>query len=141
MWETSYQARLADWCQLRAQAATAEPVQALLAINNWWAQAPMVNRTITWDNTQVWPDPWNLLVNDGYCDLAKALGIVYTIMLLDIIVYTDLAIICVGQDNLVQVDSGKYILNWAPAELLNIQSVTGTVTRSISSTELQRFLT
>jgi hypothetical protein len=141
MWETSYQARLADWCQLRAQAATAEPAQALLAINDWWARAPMVNRTIAWDNTQVWPDPWNLLINDGYCDLAKALGIVYTIMLLDVTLYTDLTIICVDRDNLVQVDSGKYILNWAPSELLNIQSVTGTVTHSISSTELQRFLT
>lgn len=141
MWETTYQARLAAWHQLRVTAATAEPAQALLIINDWWAQAPIVNRTIVWDDPAVWPDPWNLLVNDGYCDLAKALGIVYTIMLLDANVYTDLTIICVDRDNLVQVDAGKYILNWAPGELLNIQSVPGTVTHSISSTELQRFLT
>ena len=141
MWETSYQARLANWCQLRAHVVTVPFEQALLDINNWWAQAPIVNRTIAWDNVDKWPDPWNLLVNDGYCELAKALGIVYTIILLDGAHYRDLQIICVGQDNLVQVDDGKYILNWAPGELLNIQSVPGTVTHRISSTELKRFLT
>lgn len=141
MWEESYQDRLAAWCQLRQQASVLPTDQALLLINDWWQRAPMVNRSILWTEKKNWPDPWNLLTLSGYCDLAKAMGIVYTILMVEHVDYTDLTIVQTDQDNLVLVDQGKYILNWAPGEMLNIHSTPiNTVRNSIDSSELASFL-
>jgi len=140
MWKHLYQERLADWYNLRQAASAVELPEQLQLINNWWFRAPIVNRVVTWDNTAEWPTPWDLLVNNGYCDLARALGIVYTLLLLDRQLYTDLEIILTGQDNLVQIDSGKYILNWAPGEVLNTNSTPLTVLQRINSKDLASFL-
>ena len=141
MWEEFYQDRLAAWCQLRQQASVLPTDQSLILINNWWFRAPMVNCSINWNSKQDWPGPWNLLTLSGYCELAKALGIVYTIMLIETIDYKNLTIIQTDQDNLVLVDHGKYILNWAPGEMLNIRSTPiNTVKNRIDSSELASFL-
>jgi hypothetical protein len=140
MWKHLYQERLADWYHLRQVASAAKLPEQLQLINDWWFRAPIVNRVVTWDNTAEWPTPWNLLVNNGYCDLARALGIVYTLLLLDRQLYTDLEIISTGQDNLVHIDSGKYILNWAPGEVLNTNSTPLTVLQRINSKDLASFL-
>ena len=139
MWPVTYEARLLDWQRLRLQCNNSELSQQLLLINDWWMQAPIVNRAILWDDPTKWPDPWQLLTNSGYCELARALGIVYTIMLLDKKLYSALNIVNNGQDNLVLVDDGKYILNWAPGEVLNTHSTPLTVQHSINSTDLNSF--
>ena len=139
MWETAYQDRLADWHRLRQDAQTLNQYDQLILINNWWFCAPIVNQTIRWDNYEEWPNPWHLLTNNGYCDLARALGIVYTLMLVDPPQYNILEIIATEKDNLVQVDSGKYILNWAPGEMLNINSTAITVNNRINSISLASF--
>ena len=139
MWPPTYQERLADWVCLRQAAAALEQPEQLMLINDWWFRAPIVNHSILWQNARSWPTPWHLLNNNGYCELARALGIVYTIMLVEN--YTDLKIIQTTQDNLVQVDHGKYILNWAPGEMLNTHSTPiPTVKNMIDSSELESFL-
>ena len=139
MWPPTYQERLADWVRLRQAAAALEQPEQLMLINDWWFRAPIVNHLILWQNARSWPTPWHLLNNNGYCELARALGIVYTIMLVED--YTDLKIIQTTQDNLVQVDHGKYILNWAPGEMLNTHSTPiPTVKNMIDSSELESFL-
>ena len=141
MWKTQYQERLADWVQLRQAAESTEKSQQLMLINDWWFGAPIVNHLINWENPQGWPTPWELLNNNGYCELARALGIVYTIMLVGNTTYTDLKIIQTKEDNLVLVDGGKYILNWAPGEMLNTHSTPiPTVKNAIDSSELESFL-
>ena len=139
MWKTTYQERLADWVRLRQETATLEQSQQLMSINDWWFRAPIVNHLINWENPRSWPTPWELLNNNGYCELARALGIVYTVLLVGN--YTDLKIIQTEKDNLVLVDGGKYILNWAPNEMLNIHSTPAiTVKNTIDSSELESFL-
>ena len=141
MWKTTYQERLADWVRLRQATPSVEQSQQLMLINDWWFKAPIINHLINWENTQSWPTPWELLNNNGYCELARALGIVYTIMLTECLNYTDLKIIQIKEDNLVLVDGGKYILNWAPGEMLNTHSTSiTTVKNKIDSSELQSFL-
>lgn len=138
MWESSYQARLADWVNLRQSACHLPLDKQLALVNEWWFRAPIVNKRVEWGK---WPGPWDLLNNNGYCELARALGIVYTLLLIDDINYTDLKIIQTEKDNLVLVDQGKYILNWAPGEMLNIDSTPlTTVKNSIDSSELKSFL-
>ena len=80
MWKTTYQERLADWVRLRQAAAPLTQSEQLILINDWWFRAPIVNHLIHWENPKAWPTPWVLLNNNGYCELARALGIVYTIM-------------------------------------------------------------
>ena len=139
MWPPTYQERLADWVRLRQAAAALVQPEQLMLINDWWFRAPIVNHLLLWQNARSWPTPWHLLNNNGYCELARALGIVYTIMLVEN--YTDLKIIQTTQDNLVQVDHGKYILNWAPGEMLNTHSTPiPTVKNMIDSSELESFL-
>jgi hypothetical protein len=139
MWPTAYEDRLLDWQRLRQQCNNLDLSQQLLLINDWWMRAPIVNRIILWDDPTKWPDPWQLLTNSGYCELARALGIVYTIMLLDKQLYSTLNIINNGRDNLVLVNDGKYILNWAPGEMLNTHSTPLTVQYNINSTDLNSF--
>ena len=59
-----------------------------MLINDWWFKAPIINHLIYWEDSKSWPTPWHLLNNNGYCELARALGIVYTVMLVEN--YTDL---------------------------------------------------
>ena len=140
MWKTSYEERLADWYQLRQDSEHLSLNDQVQLINNWWWTAPIVNHTVLWDDYPKWPGPWELLTNNGYCELARALGIVYTLMMLEIPQHKNLSIISTGNDNLVLVDGGKYILNWAPGEMLNIDSTPITVKNSIDSSELVSFL-
>jgi hypothetical protein len=141
MWKTTYQERLADWVKLRHAAALLDQPEQLKMINDWWFKAPIVNHLISWENPQSWTTPWELLNNNGYCELARALGIVYTIMIIENRKYTDLKIIQTTEDNLVLVDGGKYILNWAPGEMLNTHSTPIiTVKNTIDSSELRIFL-
>jgi hypothetical protein len=68
----------------------------------------------------MWPDPWQLLSDNVYCDLARALGILYTISLLDRADMADAELVLTEDgDNLVQVAKEKYILNWNPDSVVN----------------------
>ena len=130
-----YEDRLSQWHQLRQDNQTNDLETALLAINDWWQSAPIVNHYLHWDDLTTWPDPWDLLADNHFCNLAKALGIVYTLHMLDRPDITAVEITSNGDsdDNLVQVNQGKYILNWAPGELLNITSKQVSIKRSIDS--------
>ena len=83
MWPATFDARLRAWHDLRNQCESLDVESALTAINSWWFDAPWQPYYLHWDDQPVWPDPWQLLSDNVYCDLAKALGILYTISLLD----------------------------------------------------------
>lgn len=110
--------------------------RCLKAINDWWFRAPIVNHHLHRDDVPNWPDPWQLLDDNLYCDLARALGIVYTLMSIGRHDISDIKIIYTENDNLVQVNQGLYILNWAPGEMLNNLSKEFKVRKTISSQQL-----
>ena len=120
MWPKIFADRLATWANLRNECQTLDLETALDKINIWWSTTPWRPYYLHWDDLATWPDPWQLLSDDVYCDLARALGILYTISLLD---RTDLAdaelILTEAGDNLVQVVQGKYILNWKKDLIVN----------------------
>jgi len=96
----------------------------------------MVNHHLHWDDHDSWPNPWDLLADNIWCDVARGLGIVYTILLCDPQSRTELDMLQTENDNLVSVDNGKYILNWAPRQILNIHSTNITVRRKINGDRL-----
>ena len=120
MWPRTFAERLESWAQLRTQATTADAETALHAINAWWFQTPWRAYHLHWDDQAVWPDPWQLLSDDLYCPLARGLGILYTITMLDRPDLQDAVLIEIDSDNLVLVNKKKYILNWDPEQMLNI---------------------
>jgi hypothetical protein len=120
MWPKTFAERLESWAQLREQASTADAETALAAINSWWFQTPWRAYHLHWDDQLLWPDPWQLLSDDLYCPLARGLGILYTITMLDRPDLQDAVLAEVDSDNLVLVAKKKYILNWDPEQMLNI---------------------
>jgi hypothetical protein len=120
MWPRDFSERLESWAQLRQQCQTLDSEPALIKINQWWFQTPWTAYHLHWDDQKDWPDPWQLLSDNIYCPLARGLGILYTITLLDQPNLQDACMIEYLGDNLVLVSQKKYILNWDPDQVLNI---------------------
>ena len=119
MWHTQFERRLAAWNDLRQQSHSQDLATLLQNINSWWHQTPWCPYHLHWDDRETWPDPWQLLSDNVYCDLARALGIMYTIVLTDRTDLSNSSIIQTESANLVQVNQGKYILNWGRDIVLN----------------------
>ena len=120
MWPRTFQLRLDAWAHLRAQAQTQNAESALTDINRWWFQAPWRAYHLHWDDQLDWPDPWELLSDNLYCDVARGLGILYTISLLDHADLTDAELVLTSEGhNLVLVNKRKYILNWDSTPVVN----------------------
>ena len=120
MWPVNFADRLTAWADLRSQAQSLDLESALTAINTWWFNAPWQPYFLHWDDQPTWPDPWQLLSDNVYCDLAKALGILYTISLLDRADMADAELVSTEDgSNLVLVAKRKYILNWNKDSIVN----------------------
>jgi hypothetical protein len=140
IWPVTFEDRLRAWHDLRLEISQADLPNALNITNDWWWQAPMVNRSIDLHHTESWPGPWELLAQSGFCSVARALAIAYTLLMADRIDIQHLDLISVADDNLVRVNEGKYILNWSPGSIVNNLSPESVVLRIVSNQELQRLI-
>jgi len=120
MWPQNFSRRLESWNLLRGQCQNLSVESALTEINSWWFRAPWRPYYLHWDEQVTWPDPWQLLSDDIYCDVARGLGILYTITLLERpdLTPADLILTETGH-NLVLIEKTKYILNWASDTVVN----------------------
>jgi len=119
-WSTNFTDRLESWNRLREQCRNLTLESSLEEINAWWFQTPWQPYYLHWDDQPKWPDPWQLLSDNVYCDLARGLGILYTISLLDRADMADAELVLTEEnDNLVLVAKEKYILNWNPDSVVN----------------------
>jgi hypothetical protein len=120
MWHKDFAGRLGAWADLRKEVQSMPLEEALQTINTWWYQAPWTGYYLHWDDMLKWPDPWQLLSDNIYCDVARGLGILYTITFLD---HKDLlsAELVLTEDtrNLVLVNKEKYTLNWDKTIIVN----------------------
>jgi hypothetical protein len=120
MWLPTFAKRLESWTQLRRNVATVPLPLALEMINAWWFSAPWRAYHLHWDDQESWPDPWQLLDDNTFCSLARGLGIMYTIAMLDRLDIQDVVLQETNGDNLVLVNNKKYILNWESNSIANI---------------------
>jgi hypothetical protein len=120
IWPVTFSTRLESWNQLRDQTQNLPLEAALGDINAWWFNCPWKPYYLHWDDQPNWPDPWQLLSDNVYCEVARGLGILYTITLLD---RADMApadlVLTEDGTNLVLVAKEKYILNWEPDSIVN----------------------
>ena len=114
MWIEDYDSRLRSYRHLRLALPHANLERQLHVINEWWADAPEGTNIIHWQDRDNWPDPWKLLAESVYDELAKALGIAYTILFVDNTLDVNIlrAMDTNGNDCIVVLVNNKYILNW-----------------------------
>lgn len=123
MFQLKAEDRLRSWREFRTSIESLPIEQALAQTAEFWARAPFVPYNLDPAMPQAWPDPWTLVYENSYCDVAKCLGIVYTISLtkhktpVEFRVYKDPK---TGYEyNLAWFARGKYILNMIDGEVLN----------------------
>jgi len=138
MWPDSFAKRLESWNHLRQQCKLTTVDTTVSTINRWWFQTPWTAYHLHWDDQVDWPDPWQLLSDNQYCPLARGLGILYTIAMLDRADLQDVCMIEYLGDNLVLVAQEKYILNWDPDQVLNISLGKSKPRRRVSQEEIKQ---
>lgn len=136
-WPQTFDSRLASWYLLRQHTQHADLKHSLEQINRWWFQTPWRAYHLHWDDYEVWPDPWQLLSDNLYCDVARGLGIMYTISLLDRADLANAELVLTSEGhNLVQVCQTKYILNWDRDTVVNI-NLTSSPKRKLTLSQLK----
>jgi hypothetical protein len=136
MWQSHSEKRLAAWVDLRNSCKDNPNIEEVITnIHDWWQHAPMVLRYLHCDLINDWPDPWDLIAENTYCDLAKCLGMCYTICMLE---RQDINLVCITEidnnDYIVQVNNGIYTLNWNVDKIVNMKTLDNIkITRNIDS--------
>lgn len=132
MWNLKPEERLQEWRLFRNNLTNLKLDEAIASVAHLWSYAPYVTHYLAADLVDDWPDPWSLVNDNYYCDLAKSLGMLYTLYLsghynnsidnLELRIYRDLD----QHDivNTVWVNQGKYILNLKFDEIVNKTSIT-----------------
>ena len=127
-WNLRVNERLMQWKDFRHTLSNMPLDKAIYELNQMWSTAPFVTYYLDSSDTTNWPDPWTLLAENYYCDVAKALGIIYTIYFtshklteLEFRTYYDFK--DKTRYHVAWIDGGKYILNYYPFEIVNTQQI------------------
>ena len=137
MWPVKFEDRLIQWSSLREEVKNLSLESSLNKINHWWQQTPWSPYHLHWDDQETWPNPWELLSDNLFCDLARSLGIVYTTMMIDHPAIDKIELASCEETNLVLINQGKYILNWSPEELLNISTANIKIKKTLDSEKVR----
>ena len=71
--------RLIKWKQFRDSIELSN--SPLEDVANFWSHAPFVSPYLPSSNPASWPDPWQLIANGRFDELAIVIGMLYTIKL------------------------------------------------------------
>ena len=137
MWPRDFSARLVQWHDLRVRVCDMPVEQALASINTWWFAAPWSSYYLHWDDLDRWPDPWQLLSDNIFCEVARGLGMLYTVTMCNHPEITDAELVETPSGTIVQVHQRKYILNWRPDSIVNISPESGAVRHRLHQKILQ----
>ena len=138
MWPHTFADRLVQWNQLRERSLNLSLEESLKEINAWWFRPACIPYHLHWDDRDNWPDPWQLLDDNLFCPLARGLGILYTIAIINRTDIESAALTEVSGDNLVLINKKKYILNWDKEEIVNINIGRQHSQRSVSLEQIQQ---
>jgi hypothetical protein len=138
VFQCNYDVRLKSWYDLRQSLKDADLKTQCIEVDKWWQYAPLVNHYLLHHLPDTWPNPWELLAENYYCEVARGLGMIYTILLLGT---TDIDFVVAKNYNneeitLVLVDRAKYILNYWPDTVVNNCLQDFTITKSLDVIQL-----
>jgi hypothetical protein len=142
VFQLNYDNRLRSWYELRTSLEQADTQTKCIEIDKWWQKAPLVNRHLHLLDIESWPGPWELLVENTYCYVARALGMCYTLLLLGV---KDIKMVeatdAQGEEVvLVLVDNAKYILNYHPNTVISNKHGEFSIKRNINISHIQQKL-
>lgn len=73
--------RLSRWRDFRTSLSSMPLLDAIDSTQKFWHSCPFMPYYLEPDKPETWPDPWQLISENYYCDIAKCLGILYTLHL------------------------------------------------------------
>jgi len=129
MFNTQPGLRLSLWKKFREELDLLPLDQAIYKANDFWIKCPFIPFYLEQDNLDLWPDPWQLIIENTYCDLAKALGIVYTLHLTkhSSLLFPELRIYFNPNTrhyyHIAYLCRGKYVLNLIEGEVVNKEHI------------------
>lgn len=129
MFKLSTSDRLRRWKSIRQNLDKLSFVEAMQTTVNLWQSCPFSPFYLDPETPGMWPDPWQLLEENTYCDLAKVLGIVYTLHLSshkpvlepEIRIYYDPK--TKYNFHIAYLSGGKYVLNLIEDEIVNKEHI------------------
>ena len=126
-----FQSRLRSWANLRESLTNTDIENICIVTDQYWQQSPIMNHYLHPVDIDNWPDPWQLLDDNMYCPYARALGMIYTLVMLGI---SDIDLVDATDHNsidvvLVLVDRAKYVLNYWPNTVVNNKLGDFTITK------------
>jgi hypothetical protein len=135
-----YYTRLREWFKLKENLNGQDLSTICVEVDRFWQRVPISSYYLHPDDIEDWPNPWELINYNNYCYYARALGMVYTLLLLGI---KDVDFVEALDDNkehvvLVLVDNAKYVLNYWPESVLNINLSDFTIVKNISISSLKK---
>lgn len=145
MWKLEPNERLAYWRVFRMSIGGMKLPLALQQTAELWQNCPHSPYYLDPNDPESWPTAWELITENYYCDLAKSLGIVYTIAFslhgqdLPIEIHTYIDQENGYEYNLSVFAQGKYVINFMDGQIVNIESVKEKfkLTRCYNSTVLK----
>lgn len=114
VFQLNFDTRLQAWYQLRTKIEKLDARSKCIEIDAWWQKAPLVNHHLHSMDLSNWPNPWDLLVDNTYCTVARALGICYTLVLADITNISMVEATDTSCEDLVLVIADGLVLNYWP---------------------------
>ena len=134
VFQLNYEARLSDWYDLRVRLEDSTLEEKCVEIDKWWQKAPLISHHLHILDSENWPDPWQLLVEKTYDEVARALGMCYTLLLLgEVEIKLAEATDKMGDDVvIVLVDNAKYVMNYYPNTVLSNTLADFSIKRTVS---------
>lgn len=128
--------RLQAWYMLRHTISLDNLGECCHQIDAWWQRAPLVQHYLHPQDTQSWPDPWQLLSENEYCPVARGLGMCYTLHLVGVQNFELCESVDEYGDEYIIVGCDKYAMNWHPHSVLNTPLSKFTIKRPIDISHL-----
>jgi len=121
--------RLARWKQFRLSLNFVDLPNAIDLTQKFWQKCPFTPFYLDQTKPDSWPDPWQLILENYYCDVAKCLGMLYTLHLSDhsfrlqpeLRIYTNYE--NKHQHCIAYLCDGKYVANLIEGEVVNKQQI------------------
>jgi hypothetical protein len=133
IFQSTYDTRLQSWYNLRGQLKNLTLSEQCILVDNWWQKAPLVTHYLHQSEISTWPGPWELLVENTYCTLARGLGMCYTLLLIGI---TNIELVLaknnIGEDVVLVIVHDTYVLNYWPNTVQTNKTTDFTILNRIS---------